>query len=62
MHGLTHVTRKGRRRMVLGRERGSVTTIVAALFGFMVILGATSLSIDVGSLMWERRQLQEGVF
>ena len=60
MHGLTHVTRKGRRRMVLGRERGSVTTIVAALFGFMVILGATSLSIDVGSLMWERRQLQAG--
>lgn len=60
MHGMTARQPAGRRRLVLGREQGSVTTIVAALFGFMVILGAAALSIDVGSLMWERRQLQSG--
>lgn len=60
MQRLTGVPSRRRARLVLGRERGSVSTIVAALFGGMVILGAAALSIDVGSLMWERRQLQAG--
>lgn len=42
MHGITARQSAGRRRLVLGREQGSVTTIVAALFGFMVILGAAA--------------------
>ena len=41
-------------------ERGAVATIVAALLGMGVVLGFTALSIDVGSLMWERRQVQNG--
>lgn len=42
-------------------ERGGVMVIVALCFvGLSVILGAASLSIDVGKLMWERRELQNG--
>lgn len=41
-------------------ERGAVATIVAALLGFGVVLGFAAVSIDVGSLMWERRQVQNG--
>lgn len=51
-------------RTVHGRqghqERGAVATIVAVLLGMGVILGFTALSVDVGSIMWERRQLQNG--
>ena len=41
-------------------ERGAVATIVAMLLGFGVVLGFAAVSIDVGSLMWERRQVQNG--
>ncbi|WP_160145391.1 Tad domain-containing protein [Phycicoccus sp. SLBN-51] len=37
-----------------------MATIVAALLGFGVVLGFAAVSIDVGSLMWERRQVQNG--
>ena len=39
-------------------ERGAVATLVAVLLGGGVVLGFAAVSIDVGSLMWERRQLQ----
>ncbi len=42
------------------RDRGGVATIVAILVGGGVILGAAALTIDVGNVMWERRQLQNG--
>lgn len=41
-------------------ERGAVASIVAMLLGFGVVLGFAAVSIDVGSLMWERRQVQNG--
>ncbi|WP_270886487.1 TadE/TadG family type IV pilus assembly protein [Pedococcus sp. 5OH_020] len=44
----------------LSRERGAVATIVAVLFGGGVLFGFVALSIDVGSIMFERRQLQNG--
>ena len=47
-------------RAAIRGERGAVSTIVAALLGGGVILGFTALSVDVGSLMFERRQLQAG--
>ena len=44
----------------LRREGGAVATIVATLLGFGVILGFLAISVDVGRLMVERRQLQNG--
>lgn len=41
-------------------EAGAVATIVAVLFGFGVLLGLGALVIDTGSLLYERRQLQNG--
>ncbi|MFL6151460.1 MAG: pilus assembly protein TadG-related protein [Ornithinibacter sp.] len=41
-------------------ERGAVATIVAVLFGGGVVLGMLALSVDVGNMMFERRQLQNG--
>lgn len=41
-------------------ERGGVVVIVAVLFGLGVLLGASALTIDVSSIMWERRQVQNG--
>lgn len=43
-----------------GRDTGAIATIVAVVFGFGVILGCAALTFDSGSLMWERRQLQNG--
>lgn len=42
------------------RDEGAVTSIVAVLLAFGVILGMGAIVIDVGALMWERRQLQNG--
>jgi hypothetical protein len=50
----------GLRRRLRHSERGASATIVAVLFGGGVLLGASALSMDVGSIMWERRQLQNG--
>ena len=44
----------------LRRDRGATASIVVVLLGGGVLFGATALSVDMGSLMWERRQLQNG--
>lgn len=41
-------------------ESGAVAPIVAILLGFGVITGMLALTADVGNVMWERRQLQNG--
>jgi Flp pilus assembly protein TadG len=41
-------------------ERGAVSALVGILFGGGVIMGMAALSIDVGSLWLERRQVQNG--
>jgi Flp pilus assembly protein TadG len=41
-------------------ERGAIALMVAAVFGFGVMLGCAALTIDVGSISAERRQLQNG--
>ena len=41
-------------------ERGAVATIVAMLLGGAVIFGLLAMAVDVGALMVERRQLQNG--
>lgn len=42
------------------RERGAVATIVAVMLGGGVLLGMAALTVDVGALLLERRQLQNG--
>lgn len=44
----------------LRRDRGATTAIVVILLGGGVLFGAAALSVDMGSIMWERRQLQNG--
>ena len=39
-------------------ERGAVSTIVAILLVFGVVMGTLAIAVDVGNLLWERRQLQ----
>lgn len=39
-------------------ERGAVMTLVGLLVGGGALMGFAAISIDVGNLMWERRQLQ----
>ena len=51
MHRLTNHSRS---------ERGAVAIIVAMLFGFGVMAGAAALTIDVGNINADRRQLQNG--
>jgi Flp pilus assembly protein TadG len=41
-------------------DEGAVALIVAMLFGFGVVLGMAALTVDVGNLYSERRQLQNG--
>lgn len=41
-------------------ERGAVTTIVATLLGGGVLFGVLALSLDLGQLMAERAQVQNG--
>lgn len=41
-------------------DRGAVTSIIAVLFAGGVIMGMLALSVDVGNIMFERRQLQNG--
>lgn len=59
---MLRLTSSWRPRMGASRlkETGAVATIVALLLGGGVLLGFGALSIDVGNLMWERRQLQNG--
>ena len=48
------------RRIRRDRDRGSVSVIVAALFFSGLMLGCAALTVDVGSISAERRQLQNG--
>jgi Flp pilus assembly protein TadG len=50
------------RRMIFHRphEKGAVAVIVAVLFGFGVMTAAAALTIDVGNINADRRQLQNG--
>lgn len=41
------------------RERGATSVIVVVLL-VPVLMGAAALSVDIGQLMWERRQVQNG--
>ncbi len=41
-------------------EKGGAAMIVAVVLGGGVLLGASALAIDVGNMMFERRQLQNG--
>ncbi|WP_068402089.1 TadE/TadG family type IV pilus assembly protein [Kribbia dieselivorans] len=42
------------------RERGGIMLIVAVLLAGGVLMGMLALSVDVGQIMYERRQLQNG--
>jgi len=42
------------------REQGAIATIVAMLFGFGVMLALGALTVDVGNINADRRQLQNG--
>lgn len=42
------------------REKGAIAIIVAILFGFGVLTGAAALTLDVGNINADRRQLQNG--
>ena len=41
-------------------DRGAIAMIVAMLFGFGVMIGLAALTIDVGNINADRRQLQNG--
>lgn len=41
-------------------DRGAVAPIVAILLSSGLILGLLALTVDVGNILWERRQLQNG--
>lgn len=41
-------------------EQGGVAVIVAILFSGMVIIGMLAVSVDLGNLAYERRQVQNG--
>ncbi len=49
-----------RRRLRRRAERGAVATIVAVFLAGGVLVGMAAFSVDVGSLLGERRQLQNG--
>lgn len=42
-----------------GGERGAITVVFAAMLS-LVFMGLLALSVDVGSMLYERRQLQNG--
>lgn len=41
-------------------ERGAVATLIAVLMAGGVVMGMLALTVDVGGIMYERRQLQNG--
>ncbi len=51
---------RARRLSWLGRAERGATTILVVIVLVPVLFGAMALSVDVGGLMWERRQLQNG--
>jgi Flp pilus assembly protein TadG len=42
------------------REHGAVAVIVSVIVGMGVVMGTLALSVDIGQIMSERRQLQNG--
>jgi len=50
------------RRMTLRSQpdRGAVALLVAIMFGSLALLGCAALTVDVGTMSLERRQLQNG--
>ncbi|WP_185746022.1 Tad domain-containing protein [Oryzihumus leptocrescens] len=58
--GLARAVRGHVHGRLRGRDAGAVATLVAIMLGTGVILGCAALTIDTGSLLWERRQLQNG--
>ena len=56
---VTSCRRRALRRVTLAGERGAVAVITVVLL-VPVLFGAAAISIDVGNLLWERRQLQNG--
>jgi Flp pilus assembly protein TadG len=62
MRRLAHAgrSRLARLRGAEPRDEGAVALLAAVLFGFGVILGMAALTVDVGRLYAERRQLQNG--
>ncbi len=63
MHRLRHSGVMVRCRQLLqprSGESGAVASIVGILLASGVVIGFGAISIDVGSMMWERRQLQNG--
>src|SRR4029453_14541876 len=54
------LTRLNPGRVLGSPERGAVSSIVAILFAGGVVFGLGALTVDVGSMMWERRQVQNG--
>lgn len=48
------------RSLGVGRGERGATSVLVIILLVPVLFGAAALSIDVGSLMWERRQLQNG--
>lgn len=61
MHGLSIIGLARFIRVASARsDRGAISSIVAVLLGGGVVMGSAALSIDVGNLMWERSQVQNG--
>src|SRR5687768_8076034 len=54
---MTSLTKRRLRRRA---ERGGAAMIVAILLGGGALLGAAALTVDVGNMFFERRQLQNG--
>lgn len=57
---MRRVTRRPFLKRLRSGERGAVATIVAVLACFGVVTGMLALTVDVGNVWWERRQLQNG--
>jgi len=45
-------------RRITRNERGAVGTIIGVLLATGMVFGFLAISVDVGGLLWERRQLQ----
>lgn len=58
MRWLTRIRSHASRR--LQGERGGAAVIVAVLFSGLMIIGMLAVSVDLGNLTYERRQLQNG--
>ena len=60
MRRMTVQVRRRLRRHLCYTQRGAAAAMVALMLGSGALLGFGAVTIDVGNLMWERRQLQNG--